>query len=86
MNTLIQLTIFSGGLFLIDLFFLVGLVLSIRRFLKVRKSGSYTGGHMGNAQVGHDEAAPFYTMFSFWTAVGCIVFWIISIIMRAGDI
>lgn len=50
-------------------------------------SGTATGGSSANPKLTYsNEKFPLYKIVKFWLAVAVVAFWIISIIMRVGDL
>jgi len=82
-----KLTIFSGGLWLIDLLCIGGAIVFLYFALKASKSGSVTGGSSSNPTRQYSkENVPWYKTGQGVFAIILIVAEIISVIVRSAEI
>lgn len=80
------LSIFSGGLWGVDLFFfIVAAVFFVQAYYK-QKSGTVTGGSSSNMTiVESDENMKLTEIKAFWVGVVTVLLWIGSIVWRILD-
>jgi hypothetical protein len=81
------LSIFSGGLWVIDLLLLAGAAGFFRAAYKASKSGSVVGGSYTNPKREYsDENMPIYKINLFWFSVAFVVAEVVTIFLRAADL
>jgi hypothetical protein len=80
------LSIFSGGLFLIDLLLLGGAAAFFRAAYKASKSGSVEGGSYSNPKITEKGNMPIYQINLFWFGVALVAAEIVTVMARIGDL